>query len=255
MEKVLVSGIPELYISGTTARAGFPYCSGCQHGTIERLICEVIEELGVAGDTIGVAGVGCTGRTMLVINTDGISALHGRPPDVATGIKRSLMGRPVVYTLQGDGDCASIGAGALVGAASRAERITIIMANNTNYGTTGGQMAPTTLLGQVTSTTPQGRSPRMGYPLHVAELMAGIQGVAYSARGALTDPVGYRRTRGYLKTAFLKQMDDVGLGFVEILCACPTNWRLSPVESLKWIEQAVVAEFPLGEFKNVDNTG
>ena len=147
----------------------------------------------------------------------------------------------------------AIGAESLMGALNRGEKITIIMFNNTVYGTTGGQLAPTTLVEQVTGTTPKGRNPlREGFPVHTAELIATFKGVAYSARGAFNNPYNYERTRGYIKTAFKKQMDNIGLSFVEALSACPTNWHLSPEGSLKQMEQKIIPEFPLGEFKNVD---
>jgi len=147
----------------------------------------------------------------------------------------------------------AIGAGSLVGALTRGEKITTIMGNNTNYGTTGGQMAPTTVMGQVTSTSPNGRdAAREGYPVHAAEMVATFKGCSYSARGALISPDNYQRTKKYVETAFKKQIDNVGFSFVEIISACPVNWHKSPVESLKWIEDEVLAEFPLGEFKNVD---
>jgi 2-oxoglutarate ferredoxin oxidoreductase subunit beta len=218
------------------------------------LLAEVIEELDIGGNTIGVSGVGCSTRMLLPLDIDGITTAHGRPPDVATAIKRSLRPEPIVFTLQGDGDSIAIGAGSLLSAALRGEQFTIIMLNNAIYGTTGGQMAPTTLLGQVTTTTPQGRQSDAGFPAHVPELLAGIPGVAYAARGTVHTPASYQRTRKYLKTAFQTQIDKVGLSFVEILVACPPNWHLSPIECLTWIEEKMIAEFPLGEFKNAAKT-
>jgi 2-oxoglutarate ferredoxin oxidoreductase subunit beta len=214
-------------------------------------LCEVIEELGIEEETIAITGVGCGFRNYLGFDLDGMCVPHGRAPDVATGIKRSLGGKPMVFTLQGDGDCIAIGAESLINAAARAERITVLMVNNANYGTTGGQLAPTTLMGQRTTTTPEGREPSAGYPIHTAELLASIKGVAYSARSAVNTPVNYQRTRRCLKTAFRKQLEDIGFSFVEILSACPPDWHLSPLDSLKWIEEKLIAEFPLGEFKNV----
>ena len=247
MEKVLVSGRPRLWAD---LPGRWLYCPGCQHPLVERLLAEVIDELGIEGEVIGVAGVGCHARLLVPIDIDGVQALHGRAIDVATGIKRALRKRPIVFTVQGDGDCGSIGAGALMAAVTRAEGITVIMLNNTNYGTTGGQMGPTTLLGQVTTTTPEGREPAAhGYPIHLPELLATVRGAAYAARGALTSPGNYQRTKRYLKTAFQKQRDGAGLSFVEIIVACPVNWRLTPVEAIKRIEEQVIPEFPLGEFK------
>lgn len=247
MEKVLVSGRPRLWVH---MQGRFGYCPGCQHPFMERLLAEVIEELAIQDEAIAVSGVGCHARVPLPIDIDWVTAIHGRAIDVATGIKRALGDKPIVFTVQGDGDCGSIGAGGLIAAVARAECITVIMLNNTNYGTTGGQMGPTTLLGQVTSTTPQGREPRAhGYPLHLPELVATARGVAYAARGALTSPANYQRTKRYLKTAFQKQRDNAGLSFVEVLVACPVNWHRTPVNALKRIEEEVIPEFPLGEIK------
>ena len=230
----------------------FMACPGCQHATIGRIAAEVMVELGIDGRVIAIIGVGCTGSLLFMTNVDIALPAHGRGPDAASAIKRV---RPdtIVWTMQGDGDCIAIGAGPLVGALTRGEKITIIMGNNTNYGTTGGQLAPTTVMGQVTSTSPNGRDPANdGYSVHAAELAATFRGCAYSARGALTSPDNYQRTKTYIQTAFQKQIDNVGLSFVEVISACPVNWRKTPVECLEWIEDEVLAEFPLGEFKNVD---
>jgi len=247
MEKVRIAGRPRLWVGM------FPFCAGCQHPTVQGLFCEVITEMGLEGNTIIVGGVGCASTCTFGIDVDRfVIFAHGRACDVATGIKRALHGKPIVTTFQGDGDTIAIGAGSLISAALRGEKITVIMLNNTNYGTTGGQLAPTTLVGQVTSTTPQGRHPEWaGYPAHVPEMLVPIKGVAYTARGALNTIANYERVKRYLKTALQKQIDNVGFSFVEVLSACPVNWRLSPVESLHWIEEKVIAEFPLGEFKNV----
>ena len=228
-----------------------PGCPGCQHPTIGRIIAEVLEEMDLDGKAIEVTGIGCN-SAVAMLNVDVLLGSHGGAPDMATAIKRLSPGT-FVFTVQGDGDCIAIGAGSFIGALTRGEMITIIMCNNANYGTTGGQLAPTTLIGQVTTTTPGGRDAvTEGYPVHTAELAATFKGVAYSARGALSTPANYQRTRRYIKTAFQKQVDHVGLSFVEILSACPANWHLSPVESLGWIEERMIPEFPLGEFKNVD---
>ncbi len=250
MEKEWVSGTPRLWVRHQSG--ALPHCPGCHHPLIERLVCEVIEEMGIAGDSIAVAGVGCNHRFHFRVNVDGINTAHGRAPDVATGIKHAHFGRPIVFTIEGDGDCIAIGAGPLINAAGRADKITVLMANNCGYGTTGGQLAPTTLMGQVTSTTPDGRNPSSGYPMHVPELLAMIKGVAYAARGAVNTPANYQHTKRYLKAAFQKQIDGVGFGFLEILSACPTDWHLTPLESLQWIEERMIPEFTLGEFKNVE---
>lgn len=226
-----------------------PCCPGCQHATIGRIIAEVLEEMELDGPAIEVIGIGCNSG-VAVLNLDVVQGSHGGAPDIATAIKR-LSPKSFVFTVQGDGDCIAIGAGSFIGALTRGEMISIIMCNNSNYGTTGGQQAPTTLLGQVTTTTPEGRTPAdYGYPVHVAELAATFKSVAYSARGSLTTPAEYRKTKKYVKKAFQKQIEGAGLSFVEILSACPANWHLSPRESLKWIEEKMVPEFPLGEFKD-----
>jgi 2-oxoglutarate ferredoxin oxidoreductase subunit beta len=245
-----VSGTPRLWVRHP---GGARQCPGCHHPIIERLIAETVDELGVEDDTVLVTGVGCSTRAFAVLDMDGIFTPHGRAPDAGTAIKRALHGRPVVITLQGDGDCIAIGAGSLLSAVGRAERLTIIMVNNGNYGTTGGQMAPTTLHGQVTTTTPRGRDDSTGYPMHAPELLATLKGCVYAARGAVHTPANYQRTRKYLKTAVQKQIDNVGFSFVEILSACPPDWRLTPVESLRWIEEHMIPEFPLGEFKNLEH--
>jgi 2-oxoglutarate ferredoxin oxidoreductase subunit beta len=248
MDKVQVYKQPRLYIY--TAWAGMK-CTGCHLPIIERLIAEVIDELGIEGRTIGIMGVGCHGATFAMIDVDFMPVAHGPSAAVATGIKRVLPDA-VVITMQGDGDCAAIGAGHFLNAVHRAEKITVIMTNNAVFGTTGGQMAPTTLIGQVTLTTPTGRDPSIGYPAHIAELIAPVKGVAYSARGAVNSAANYQRTKKYLRSAIEKQLNKVGFGFLEILSACPTDWHMSPLESLKWMEEKMIPEFPVGEFKNVD---
>jgi len=244
-------------VSAAPTKAVFPSmaCPGCQETTVSRIIADVLKELGIDGRAIVVMGAGCNGAAAALFHLDVLQGAHGRPPDIATAIKR-LSPDNIVFTVQGDGDCIAIGAGPLIGALTRGEKITVIMCNNANYGTTGGQLAPTTLMGQKTATTPDGRDSEMGgYPVHTAELAATFKGVAYSARGALVGPSTYRRTKRYIRAAFQKQVDHVGLGFVEVLTACPPNWRLSAVESLEWIENNMIPEFPLGEFKNVSQIG
>lgn len=249
LEKVKVSGgNPPLWKPHTY---GSKRCPGCHYQTLERATCETLEELGLGGQAVIVTGVGCCARSYLVMDYDGIFAAHGRATDVATAIKRV---RPelFVFTWQGDGDSIAIGTEGLINSAIRAEKITILMINNANYGTTGGQAAPTTLLGQTTTTTPGGRDNNTGYPAHVAELMAQFKGVAYSVRTSIHTPANFQKTKKYLKTAFEKQTKGIGLGFVEVLSACPSNWHLSPIDSLTFIEEKMIAEYPLGEFKNVD---
>jgi len=240
-------------VVGKPALAGFPFpsCPGCQHPVVGRMVFEVVEELGLGGKAIVVIGVGCHGGPMFFANIDAILAPHGRAPDIATAAKR-LRPDALVFTVQGDGDCVAIGAGPFIGALTRGEKFTTIMCNNTNYGTTGGQLAPTTVMGQVTSTTPKGRSSELGgYPIHTAELAATFRGTAYSARGALTTGAWYQRTKKFIRTAFEKQINKVGFSFVEVISACPPNWHLTPVECLEWIDEVAVKEFPLGEFKNL----
>ena len=217
-----------------------------------KILCEVMDEMDIAGRCIAVSGVGCYTVLGSMLGTDNVMFGHGPSPAVATGIKRCSGKETIVFTLQGDGDCAAIGAGFLIGAASRADKITVIMMNNGMFAMTGGQLAPTTLMGQETTTTPEKRGPDFGYPLHVPEMLATIKGVAYSARGSFTTPANYQRTKEYLKTAFQKQIDNVGLSFLEILSTCPVGWRMSPVEAIKWVETSVAQEYPLGEFRNVD---
>lgn len=249
MEKIKVAGIPRLFKRKESLLIA---CPGCGHGLVQRLICEVVEEMGQENNTVIGWGIGCSGAAGLgPLDLNVIQTPHGRACDGATAIKR-LFPNLLVFNVQGDGDCFAIGTEGTIHAAARGEKFTVIMVNNTVYGTTGGQLAPTTVMGQKTSTTPQGRDPSMGYPLHTAELLAGIKGVVYSARGAVNNPANFRRTKQYITKAFQKQMDKVGFSFVEILSPCPPNWGLTPVESLKWLEEKVIAEFPLGEFKNID---
>jgi 2-oxoglutarate ferredoxin oxidoreductase subunit beta len=224
-------------------------CPGCQHPVVSQLIGEVLEEMNLDGSVIISLGVGCA-ASVAGLNFDAVLGSHGGAPDVATAIKR-LRPENFVMTVQGDGDCIAIGAGPLIAAMSRGENITVIMYNNTNYGTTGGQLAPTTIMGQITPTTPNGRNAQSeGFPIHTAELAATFKGVAYSARGALDTIGNYQRTRKFLRRAFQKQLDKAGLGFVEIISACPPNWHLTPLECINWITNEVLREFPVGEFKN-----
>ncbi len=225
-------------------------CPGCLGPVAVRGIYEALDDLQLLGKAIVIRGIGCAIGSISRIGVDSVLAAHGRAPDVATAIKRILK-YPLVFTAQGDGDCFAIGAGSLMNAAARGEKITVIMFNNTIYGTTGGQMGPTTTIGQKTTTTPEGRDPTAnGYPAHVPELMAALPGVAYSARGSVNNPANLGRVKKYLKKAFQAQMEGLGLSLVEIIIACPTNWHLSPIDSLKFAEEKVLPEFPLGEFRN-----
>lgn len=226
------------------------YCPGCQHGIAHRLVSETLHELGVADRTILVAAVGCATFTYDYFNVDGLEAPHGRACAVATGVRRA---RPdaVVFTYQGDGDMAAIGMAESLHAANRGERLTAIFINNTVYGMTGGQMAPTTLLGQKTTTTRDGRRmEREGGPIHLAEIMAGLDGVAYAARCALDSVVHVRAAKKALRRAFEVQIAGEGFGFLELLSGCPTNWHMDPVAACQRIATEMIPIFPLGVYKD-----
>lgn len=227
----------------------FHYCPGCAHGIIHRLTAEVIDELGLQEKTVGVASVGCSVFAYDYFNVDMLQAAHGRAPAVATGVKRVLP-EATVFTYQGDGDLAAIGTAEIVHAAGRGEKITVIFVNNANYGMTGGQQAPTTLLGQVTKTTPNGRtSEANGYPIRVCELLSSLTGAAYVARTAVFDPAHVTQTKKAIRKAFEVQEKGLGFSLVEVLGNCPTNWHLSPGDSVKWLKENMLPYYPLGEFK------
>lgn len=227
----------------------FHYCPGCTHGIIHRLVAEVLEELGVLGDTIGVAPVGCSVLAYDYFNCDMHEAAHGRAPAVATGIKRVLPDK-VVFTYQGDGDLASIGTAEIVHVAHRAEKITTIFVNNAIYGMTGGQMAPTTLIGQKATTSPYGRDAgTTGRPLKVSEMISTIDGAVFVERVAVNTPANIRKAKKAIKKAFEVQLAGEGFGIVEVLSTCPTNWGLTPTESLKWLEENMMPYYPLGNFR------
>jgi 2-oxoglutarate ferredoxin oxidoreductase subunit beta len=224
----------------------FHYCPGCTHGIIHRLIAETIDELNVREDTIAIAPVGCAVFAYNYFNCDCQQAAHGRAPAVATGVKRILPDR-VVFAYQGDGDLASIGMAEIIHAANRGEKITVIFVNNAIYGMTGGQMAPTTLVGQKTTTSPLGRdSETAGYPIKVVELLNTLTSPAYLARVSVHDPKNIIKAKEAIKTAFEIQVKGIGFSLVEVLSTCPTNWGLSPVEALKWLETQMIPQFPLG---------
>ena len=228
------------------------YCPGCTHGVIHRLIAEVMDELGIEGNTVGVASVGCTYNSYMYFNCDMVQAAHGRAPAVATGIKRSLPDR-YVFTYQGDGDLAAIGTAEIVHAATRGEKITTIFVNNAIYGMTSGQMAPTTLVGQVTTTTPFGRDPKLhGYPVRVCEMLSTLEGTVYAERCAVNNVQNIKKARAAIKRAFQIQQKGLGFGIVEILSACPTNWGLAPDKALKWLEDNMIPHYPLGIYKGAD---
>ncbi|WP_129407958.1 thiamine pyrophosphate-dependent enzyme [Marinitoga lauensis] len=231
----------------------FTYCPGCHHGIVHRLVAEVIDELGIREKTLMVAPVGCSVFAYEFFDVDGTVAPHGRAPAVATGMKRA-MPENVVFTYQGDGDLAAIGTAEILHAANRGEKITTIFINNAIYGMTGGQMAPTTLLGMKTTTSPYGRSAENeGYPLHMAELLSNLPGVAYLARTKVNKPQDVLKTKKMIKKAFLAQIEGKGFGMVEVLSTCPTNWGIPPVEANKWLEENMVPEYPLGVY--VDKVG
>lgn len=225
------------------------YCPGCGHGTVHRIIAEVVDELNIRERTIGVAPVGCAVFAYDYFNFDMTESAHGRPPAVATGIKRVLPDR-IVFTYQGDGDLAAIGTAEFIHAANRGEYITIIFVNNGTYGMTGGQMAPTTLLGQKTATTPRGRSiKRDGYPLKVCELLSSCEGVVYLERTSIHNPAHILKTKKAIRGAFQSQIDEKGFSLVEVLAQCPVNWNMTPLESLSWISDNMAKTFPIGRFK------
>jgi 2-oxoglutarate ferredoxin oxidoreductase subunit beta len=225
------------------------YCPGCTHGVAHRLIAEVLDDMGVAEKTIGVAPVGCSVFAYNYFDTDFVEAAHGRAPAMATGIKRVLPDR-VVFTYQGDGDLASIGMGEIMHAAGRGENITVIFINNAIYGMTGGQMAPTSLPGQKTTSSPNGRDVEMqGYPLKMSEMIATMDGAGYVVRRSLHDPKNIRQAKKALRLAFETQIHGLGFSMVELLSTCPTNWGITPLESLKWVEEHMLPVFPLGDYK------
>ncbi|MGE4354416.1 MAG: thiamine pyrophosphate-dependent enzyme [Oscillospiraceae bacterium] len=231
--------------------AEFHYCPGCTHGVIHRLVAEVIDELGIQEKTVGVAPVGCAVFAYNYFNCDMFEAAHGRAPAVATGIKRA---RPdsCVFTYQGDGDLASIGTAEIVHAAHRGEKITTIFVNNAIYGMTGGQMAPTTLVGQKTTTSPYGRDKDWcGAPIRVSEMLATIEGSAYIERVALNTTGNIIKAKKAIRKAFECQLEGKGFAMIEVLSTCPTNWGLSPVEAMKWLEENMIPYYPLGVFKEV----
>jgi 2-oxoglutarate ferredoxin oxidoreductase subunit beta len=231
----------------------FHYCPGCGHSIIHRLIAEVIDELAIRGRCICVPPCGCAVLAYYYIDVDMVEAAHGRGTAVATGMKRCLPDR-IIFTYQGDGDLAAIGIAELMHAANRGERITTIFVNNGVYGMTGGQMAPTTLVAQKTTTSPLGRSRASdGPPFKMSELLAQLEGTVYLARGSVHDAKHVLRTKKYIRDAFQSQLDDRGFSMVEVLSQCPSNWKMSPVACGKWIEDVMTRVFPLGVVKDVRN--
>ena len=230
----------------------FHYCPGCTHGIVHRLVAEVMDELNIRERTVGVAPVGCAVFAYEYFNCDMQEAAHGRAPAVATGIKRVLPDC-VVFTYQGDGDLAAIGTAEIVHAATRGENITTVFINNAIYGMTGGQMAPTTLIGQVTATTPYGRDKdRAGYPVRMSEMLATLEGSAYIERVSVHDIKHITQAKKAVKKAFETQLAGKGFSMVEVLATCPTNWGMTPAEALKWLETNMIPYYPLGVKKEVE---
>ena len=227
------------------------YCPGCTHCIIHRLVAEVLEELGVLGKTIGVAPVGCSVFAYNYFNCDMVQAAHGRAPAVATGIKRSDPDN-IVFTYQGDGDLAAIGTAETVHSAARRENITVIFVNNAIYGMTGGQMAPTTLPGQVTQTSPYGRDvEKVGYPVKVCEMLSNVDGAYYLERVAVNNVKNVKKAKAAIKKAFQNQIDGKGFSLIEVLSTCPTNWGKTPEDALVWLEENMIPYYPLGVYKDL----
>jgi 2-oxoglutarate/2-oxoacid ferredoxin oxidoreductase subunit beta len=225
------------------------YCPGCTHGVAHRLVAEVIDEMGLRERTIGVASVGCSVFAYNYFNFDWVQAPHGRAPAMATGVKRVLPDK-IVLTYQGDGDLASIGMAEIVHAATRGENITTIFINNTNYGMTSGQMAPTTLPGQKTTTSVNGRDVEtQGYPIRVAELLSNLDGVSYMVRRSLHDPKNIRMAKKAIRLAFETQVRGLGFSMVELLSTCPTNWNMTPAQAQLWLAEKMLPYYPLNDFK------
>ena len=230
--------------------APFRYCPGCGHSLVHRLIAESIDTLGIREKVIGIAPVGCAVFAYDYFDFDILEVAHGRPPAAATAMKRVLPDM-IIFSYQGDGDLAAIGTAEIVHAAARGENITVFFINNATYGMTGGQMAPTTLLGQKTTTTPAGRDTRQsGYPLRVAEMLATIEGVSFIARTSVDSPKNLLKTRALIEKTFRYQWEGKGFSLLEILSPCPTDWGLSPEESIKWIQSDMIPVYPLGVLKD-----
>jgi len=225
------------------------FCPGCNHGLIHRMTAEAIDHFGIREKTVAAASVGCSVFLYDYLTIDTVEAPHGRAPAVATGLRRALPDG-YVLTYQGDGDLAAIGTAEIIHAANRGEKMTVIFVNNTTYGMTGGQMAPTTLLGQVTTTSPYGRDWHMaGYPIRMAETLAQMEGPTFVARGSVDKPANLKRTRKLIFKAFEAQVEMNGFGFVEVLSACPTDWGMTAAQAMKRVEEEMIPYFPLGVFK------
>ena len=229
----------------------FHYCPGCTHGIVHRLVAEVLDELGVEGQTVGVASVGCSVFSYNYFNCDMVQAAHGRAPAVATGLKRALPDN-VIFTYQGDGDLAAIGMAETVHAATRGENITVIFINNAIYGMTGGQMAPTSLPGQVTQTSPYGRDVKTaGYPIRVCELLSTLSGTALAQRVTVDSVAHVREAKKAIQKGCENQINKRGYAIIEVVSTCPTNWGLSPKEAINWLRDNMLPYYPLGVYKDV----
>ena len=227
------------------------FCPGCGHGIVHRLVCEVMDEMGIEGDTIGVVPVGCSVMSYNYFGCDVIEAPHGRAPAVATGVKRTNPDK-FVFSYQGDGDLASIGCGEIMHACNRGENIVVIFINNAIYGMTGGQMAPTTLLGQVTATTPYGRDAKLnGFPMKITELIAQLDGTCYVTRQSADTPGAVRKTKNALKKAFQNTRLQKGTSFVEVVSTCNSGWKVTPVEANNWMRENMFKKYPLGDIKDI----
>ena len=230
--------------------AVFHYCPGCTHGIIHRLVAEAIDTLGIEGRTIGIAPVGCSVLAYDYFTCDMVEASHGRAPAVATGVKRSLPDN-IVFTYQGDGDLASIGTNEIVHATHRGEKITVIFINNAIYGMTGGQMAPTSLPGQVTQTSPYGRDVTVcGYPVKICEMLSSLDGPEYLERVAVNNVKNVLAAGRAIKKAFQNQIDGKGFSLIEVVSSCPTNWGMTPDKALEWVEEKMIPYYPLGVYKD-----
>lgn len=249
-EEKQVFGLPEVLVDTPTH-----FCPGCHHGIVHRLVAEALESLNLVQDTICVASVGCSVFIYNYLRVDSVEAPHGRAAAVATGVKRANP-QNVVFTYQGDGDLAAIGLSEIMYAGNRGENMTVVFVNNTVYGMTGGQLAPTTLVGQKTTTSQQGRSFETdGAPLRMAEIMAALSGVVCSARVAVNNVKHIKQANKILRKGFANQLQNKGLSFVEVLSACPTNWRMSPIEANERIAAEMIDYFPLGVFKDSEAKG
>ena len=233
------------------SNAPLHYCPGCTHGIIHRLVAEAIDKLGIEGRTVGIASVGCSVMAYDYFNCDFVQAPHGRAPAVATGVKRADPNN-IVFTYQGDGDLAAIGTAETVHAAARRENITVIFVNNAIYGMTGGQMAPTTLPGQVTQTSPYGRDvDTVGYPIKVCEMLSQVDGAAYLERVAVNNVKNINQARKAIEKAFRNQIEGKGFSLVEVLSTCPTNWGMTPDKAMNWVDEKMIPYYPLGVYKDI----